>query len=111
MQFALVFVIVAAAGTACAANIPRAWPKANEYKSGDCGGPMNYEHHSPFLKDVTMDDTSHSVYLAGGTWELHSGKTENGGSCNGAWLGVSDGGCVNLDNGGQVKERIRCVSK
>ncbi|KAJ5747856.1 uncharacterized protein N7511_009552 [Penicillium nucicola] len=85
-----------------------ALPKANEYKSSDCSGALNYGHHSALLKDVTMDDTTHSVYLAGANWVGFSDKTGNGGSCSGSALTVLQGECNNLDTAHPGK-RIKCV--
>ncbi|KAI1326450.1 hypothetical protein F5Y16DRAFT_228855 [Xylariaceae sp. FL0255] len=73
-------------------------PKANEYKSGDCSGAINYSHNSFFLKDVTMDDSSHSVYLTS-TWQLVDGKTGSGGSFSGLDLvtvSYPRGACISL---------------
>ncbi|KAK5635627.1 hypothetical protein RRF57_011339 [Xylaria bambusicola] len=89
--------LIALASVATAATTARATrPKANEYKSEDCSGSVNYGHNSFLLHDVTMDDTTHSVYLTG-NWELWSGKTGNGGSCTGTKsLDVSypSGACI-----------------
>ncbi|KAI0968950.1 hypothetical protein F4678DRAFT_464141 [Xylaria arbuscula] len=75
--------MIALASVATAATTPRdTRPKANEYKSEDCSGSVSYGHNSFLLHDVTMDDTTHSVYLTG-NWELWSEKTGNGGSCTG----------------------------
>jgi hypothetical protein len=65
---------------------------------------------------VTMDDTSHSVYLTDGThsdgtarkWVGYSDKTGNGGSCKGLYLGYMGQGCVNLDTVKNV--RVKCVN-
>jgi hypothetical protein len=71
---------------------------------------MNFEHHSYFLKDVTMDDATHSVYLAGSTshpWQAWSEKTKDGGNCQGKYLGELGWECQNLDRA--FSERVRCV--
>ncbi|KAK4182564.1 small secreted protein, partial [Podospora australis] len=86
--------------------------KANEYKSGDCSGDLNFGHKSGNLGDVTMDDSTHSVYLAtqegDDTWEGWSGKTKNGGGCTGEKLGlVPHLECLNLDT--TTTQRIQCV--
>ena len=85
-------------------------PKANEYKSSDCSGPINYPHVSDALFDVTMDDSSHSVYLATccKVWHAWSSKSEDGGECRGELLGELPGECVNLDT--WAHKRIKCVS-
>lgn len=84
-------------------------PKANEYRSPDCSGPLNYGLNRATLEHVTMDDTSHSVYLAapGFSWKGYSGKDKDGGHCTGNLLGDLPDKCVNLDN--HSSERIRCV--
>lgn len=78
-------------------------PKANEYKSEDCSGDKNFSHAANGLTWVTMDDSSHCVYLANSdwktrTWQAYSEKTENGGLCYGDVLGNLDGEKHNLDN-------------
>ncbi|KAJ9212948.1 hypothetical protein DTO166G4_5452 [Paecilomyces variotii] len=100
------FVVLAA--LMAGVTVHAALPKANEYKSGDCSGPINFGHHSILLRDVTMDDTSHSVYLAGTNWVGYSDKTGNGGSCTGAALRILNGKCNNLDTA-DPGTRIRCV--
>ncbi|KAK0638939.1 small secreted protein [Cercophora newfieldiana] len=88
-----------------------AFPKANEYKSQDCSGPLNYGHHSFDLHMVTMDDSTGSVYQAGTYWYLFDGKTGNGGRCTGKLLGkVIDktSPCLSLD-GTFPGSRIRCL--
>lgn len=63
-----------------------------------------------------MDDTSKSVYVTHGArpdgvrrWFIaYSGKTSNGGSCNGDILGTSPEGCVNL-NTAFPGRRIKCL--
>ncbi|KAK5937335.1 hypothetical protein PMZ80_010341 [Knufia obscura] len=79
-------------------------PKANEYRDGDCS-ELNYGHHASNLIDVTMDDTSNSVYLAGAQWLAFSEKTGDGGSCYGDVLPAVVAGCNNLDR----ERRIWCV--
>ncbi|KAL1863176.1 hypothetical protein Plec18170_000006 [Paecilomyces lecythidis] len=105
MHFSTFFV---SAALVASATVQAALPKANEYKSTDCSGPINFGHHSAFLRDVTMDDTSHSVYLAGANWVGFSDKTKNGGSCSGTALTVLDGQCNNLDTAHPGK-RVKCV--
>ncbi|KAI9739298.1 MAG: hypothetical protein M1834_007511 [Cirrosporium novae-zelandiae] len=69
--------------------------KANEYNSENCSGPINYGHHSTLLHCVTMDETSHSVYLAGGT--AHAYTDQSCGAHGGSNIGALPRGCVNLD--------------
>ncbi|CAG1982744.1 unnamed protein product [Fusarium graminearum] len=91
--------------------VSAALPKANEYKSHDCSGDLNYGHHAFDLHMVTMDDSSHSVYQAGTGWYLFDGKTGNGGRCEGEILGTVISGtsnCLDLDNTFPGK-RIRCL--
>ncbi|KAF0324786.1 hypothetical protein K4K61_005540 [Colletotrichum sp. SAR11_59] len=106
--------IIATLVLGLAATVSAANNKANEYKSGDCSGSLNYGHTGVKLATVTMDDSSHSVYLATGAtygpWLAYEGKTSNGGSCTGAYLGDLPGECVNLDNHFSGR-RIRCVAK
>ncbi|KAK3315744.1 hypothetical protein B0H66DRAFT_270310 [Apodospora peruviana] len=88
--------------------------KANEYQSGDCGGGLNFGHASFKLDDVTMDDSTHSVYLSTmskkDTWRAFSGKTSNGGGCTGEDLGlVPKLECLNLDTTYGEGKRIKCV--
>lgn len=74
-------------------------------------GDLNYGHHAFDLHEVTMDDSSHSVYQAGTNWYLFSGKTRDGGACEGkllAQVSSDTPACLNLDtavNG----YRIRCL--
>ncbi|KAK0707708.1 small secreted protein [Lasiosphaeris hirsuta] len=100
-------VMLAATGLGSAAL-----PKANEYKTGDCSGSLNYGHHSFDLHAVTMDDTSNSVYQDGTRWYLFDGKTSNGGTCKGKFLGQiradALGRCINL-NDTVPGSRIRCL--
>ncbi|KAF4333205.1 small secreted [Fusarium beomiforme] len=90
-------------------------PKANEYTDHACSN-FNYGHHRQDLTDVTMDDTTHSVYLNGGNgfwtgtkyeWRGYSEKSN--GKCSGKKLGSlpSGGDCVNLD--AHFPQRIKCV--
>ncbi|KAI3319832.1 hypothetical protein HD806DRAFT_508076 [Xylariaceae sp. AK1471] len=94
----------------------RALPKANEYKSGDCSGDLNFGHHSGFLFEVTMDDTTNSVFLSG-QWDAFEGKSGDGGTCTGLWLGDigKGGGCKNLNDDFDGKRkagaRVRCVRR
>ncbi|EGU75777.1 hypothetical protein FOXB_13689 [Fusarium oxysporum f. sp. conglutinans Fo5176] len=104
---------VATSANAAALN-PRATRKANEFVSDNCAqGTASYEHNSGFINDVTMDDTSNSVYFAAGPWFYYDGKTENGGSCTGnllgSWANDNDHPCVNLNQRGGDSRRIRCV--
>lgn len=73
-------------------------------------GTLNYGHHSSGLIDVTMDDTSHSVYLAGGDWSGFSEKTSDGGSCYGDFIRLY-GACNALDQTVGGSNRIKCVRK
>ena len=68
---------------------------------------MNYEHHSAFLNHVTMDDTTHSVYITG-NFIGYTGKTGNGGSCTGEALIIMNHACNNLDTVYPGK-RIKCL--
>ncbi|KAH6891533.1 hypothetical protein B0T10DRAFT_560775 [Thelonectria olida] len=94
-----------------------ALPKANEYTDHACTN-FNYGHHSQYLTDVFMDETTHSVYLNGGygfwtgtqyEWLAYSEKGSDGVTCRGEFLGrlPSDGDCVNLD--AHFSKRINCV--
>ncbi|KAI1760519.1 hypothetical protein GGR53DRAFT_78540 [Hypoxylon sp. FL1150] len=87
-------------------------PKANEYKSADCSGDKNFSHAANGLTWVTMDDSSHCVYLANQdwshrTWQAYSDKTSNGGLCWGDVLGNLDGEEHNLDT--TYSKRIKCL--
>ncbi|GAD94196.1 small secreted protein [Paecilomyces variotii No. 5] len=104
MHFSTFFV---SAALVASTTVQAAVPKANEYKSTDCSGPINYGHHALELGDVTMDDTSHSVYLAGASWIGYSDKTGNGGSCTGTALGLMAQQCNDLDT--VYPERVKCV--
>jgi hypothetical protein len=118
MQFLTFASIMAAtASLASAATMDaRALPKANEYKSGDCSGDLNFGHHSGFLFEVTMDDTSNSVYLSG-QWDAFEEKSSDGGTCTGLWLGDigQGGGCKNLNDDFDGKKisgaRVRCLRR
>ncbi|KAI0126799.1 small secreted protein [Xylariales sp. AK1849] len=89
--------------------------KANEYKDSACTD-ASYTHTGQLVQ-VTMDDTSHSVYTATSAddylkWQAFDGKTSDGGECSGDLLGDLGGPtkpCTDLDNyfPGQ---RIRCIS-
>lgn len=48
-------------------------------------GPLNYGHVGASLSHVTMDDSTHSVYLASPVyqWWAYDGKTKDGGKCTG----------------------------
>ncbi|KAK2004372.1 hypothetical protein LX36DRAFT_431525 [Colletotrichum falcatum] len=114
--FVLNAILALGATTAVSGSViaPRANRKANEFSSGNCAqGTASYEHESNFNVDVTMDDTSHSVYFASGPWFYYSGKTGNGGSCTGdllgSWANDEANPCVNLDSRGADGRRIRCV--
>ena len=52
-----------------------------------------------------MDDTTHSVYLAGGQWAGYSQKGSGG--CSGDMLGTMKGECNNLDT--DMAQRVACV--
>jgi hypothetical protein len=78
---------------------------------------FNYGHHQQHLSTVTMDETTHSVYLNGGNgfwtgtkyfWLGFSEKGDDG-QCRGEQLGQlpSDGDCVNLD--AHFSQRINCL--
>ncbi|KAK3392229.1 hypothetical protein B0T20DRAFT_51236 [Sordaria brevicollis] len=108
MKFSLLAFAVASASMVSATN-----PKANEYKDGNCK-TYNYGHARSGLGVVTMDDTSHSVYItnSGPSWYAYSdkvGKTDSGGACTGEKLGHLPNGCHNLDT--KFKKRIRCVRR
>ena len=66
-------------------------------------------HHSLSLAVVNMDPSSHSVYLAGGTWSGYTEYSPNtsGDGCTGDNLGPLPGGCSDLDT---PAGRINCVS-
>ncbi|OTA62892.1 hypothetical protein K449DRAFT_382191 [Hypoxylon sp. EC38] len=92
-------------------NVLATNPKANEYKSADCSGDKNYSHAKYGLTFVTMDDSSHCVYLANDwdkrTWQAYSEKTYNGGACWGEVLGNLNGKSHNLDT--TYPKRIKCL--
>ncbi|KAF5719717.1 small secreted protein [Fusarium mundagurra] len=109
MKFAQVLIALMA-NTVIATN-----PKANEYTDSACS-KFNYGHHSQDLTDVTMDDTTNSVYLNGGNgfwtgtqyeWSGYSEKSN--GQCSGQKLGSlpSRGDCVDLNF--HFRQRIKCV--
>ena len=87
--------------------------KQENLLSRSSSGSLAYGHHNINLGDVTMDDNTHSVYLATETpwtiWYAYSDKTGNGGHCTGALLGNFEGGggCHNLDS--SLSSRIRCM--
>lgn len=62
-----------------------------------------------YMDEVTMDDTTNSVYMSGTRWGWvgFDGKTGNGGRCTGKSLGRMTQGCNKLQKG---DSRIRCVS-
>ncbi|KAH7198393.1 uncharacterized protein B0J16DRAFT_367484 [Fusarium flagelliforme] len=102
------------ASVSATAISPRALRKANEFVSENCAqGTASYEHHGNFNIDVTMDDTSNSVYLASGPWYFYGGKSSNGGLCTGdvlgSWENDTDNPCVNLNRRGDDGRRIQCV--
>ncbi|KAK4198332.1 hypothetical protein QBC40DRAFT_266875 [Triangularia verruculosa] len=116
MQIKTFFALLTAVTAASAATRP----KANEYTDTNCQN-WNYGHNSFELGDVTMDDTSNSVYITHGQrpdgvrrWFFaYDGKTGNGGSCTGNRLttsssSVAPSGCVNL-NTAYPGKRIRCL--
>jgi hypothetical protein len=76
-------------------------------------GTASYEHQSNYNVDVTMDDTSNSVYFASGPWYYYSGKSGNGGACTGdvlgSWNNDNSHPCVNLNSRSGDSRRIRCV--
>ncbi|KAI8635269.1 hypothetical protein F5Y19DRAFT_407185 [Xylariaceae sp. FL1651] len=108
----IISIIMVIASVAGAAVVERALPKANEYISGDCSGSINYGHHSAGLNDVTMDHTTHSVYL-NGKWSLWDQNSGNGGSCTGSQIGSVDypkGACITTDAKSWHKNKpIKCV--
>ncbi|MDI1486314.1 MAG: hypothetical protein OHK93_005541 [Ramalina farinacea] len=112
--FTLATLLVAGSATALAGPLEtRTNPKANEYGSPDCSGPINFGHASAFLPDtISMDTSSHSVYLAGATWHAWTGGNgnTNGDPCSGDDLGALPGECNNLDTAFQG-ERIACLSR
>ncbi|KFY43726.1 hypothetical protein V495_03822 [Pseudogymnoascus sp. VKM F-4514 (FW-929)] len=90
----------------------KATPTNHFFSRNSAPGTGSYEHHAIGLYDVTMDDTSHSVYLAAGPWNYYSDKTGNGGSCSGDFIGRWDDEshpCVDLDAAGFNGRRIKCV--
>ncbi|KAF3763432.1 hypothetical protein M406DRAFT_262231 [Cryphonectria parasitica EP155] len=104
----------AAVGVSASAITPRANRKANEFSSDNCAqGTASYEHESNYNVDVTMDDSSHSVYFASGPWFYYSEKTGDGASCAGDllgnWANDNDHPCVNLDQRDGDSRRIKCV--
>ena len=46
------------------------------------GRDINFPHRRPFLGHVTMDDSSHSIYLTR-LFAAFGNKTEDGGFCTG----------------------------
>ncbi|KAJ5773222.1 hypothetical protein N7457_008118 [Penicillium paradoxum] len=100
---------VIATALIAATSVQAAWPKANEYRSTNCGGSLNYGHHSLTLTDVTMDDTTGSVYLSGAHWMGYSDKTSNGGKCSGSALGVMNDKCNALNS--KFSRRVKCVRR
>ncbi|KAH9897597.1 hypothetical protein F4778DRAFT_783176 [Xylariomycetidae sp. FL2044] len=111
MQLSTSVIVALFAGLSAAAL-----PKANEYKSDDCSGDINYHHHgdSDDNQVVGMDDTTHSVYLAGqdstkGWFGYSGGKTQSSGNyCTGEKLGQMHGKCNNLDT--SFGSRVKCVA-
>ncbi|KAF2429817.1 hypothetical protein EJ08DRAFT_698077 [Tothia fuscella] len=99
-----IFLIGGALGT------PQALPKANEYRSGDCSGKMNHEHHGLTVNIVDTDDTSNSVYLAAKQWYGFTGKRAGGTfgeHCTGDNIITMHGECNSLNTPGG---RVRCVA-
>ncbi|KAI4870397.1 hypothetical protein F4820DRAFT_254688 [Hypoxylon rubiginosum] len=95
-----------------AAGVAATNPKANEYKSEDCSGDKNFSHAANGLTWVTMDDSSHCVYLANQdwdtrTWQAYSEKTADDGLCWGDVLGNLGGEEHNLDR--TYGKRIKCL--
>ncbi|KAI1083386.1 hypothetical protein F5B20DRAFT_577066 [Whalleya microplaca] len=87
-------------------------PKADEYPTADCSGEKDYPHSNYGLTYVTMNETTHCVYLASKdwskrTWQAYSKKTYNGGACWGDVLGNLKGGTNNLDT--TFTKRINCL--
>lgn len=56
---------------------------------------------------MTVDDTTNSVYITR-NFIGYSGKTSNGGSCNGDLLVVMRQGCNNI-NTISAGKRVKCV--
>lgn len=86
--------------------------KANEYKTYDCSGDSNYPHRGSV--EVTMDDSSHSVYLAVPgddqyVWQAFEGKTMNNGACTGHVLGNLTTGADACNNLHKFGTKIKCV--
>ncbi|KAJ4246000.1 hypothetical protein NW762_013744 [Fusarium torreyae] len=101
------------ATTASAAALePRTNRKADEYRGQNCEkDTYNYGHTSNWINEVTMDDTTNSVYFAMGPWFYYSEKTESG-VCSGQLLGSwndPNNPCVNLNNRPGDSRRIKCV--
>nr|CAC28780.2 hypothetical protein [Neurospora crassa] len=113
MQFIATLLVIAASVPFTSA-LTR--PKANEYKDTDCKN-WNYGHNSFLFYDVTMDDTTNSVYLADGYgldsktrgWCGYSEKSKDGGVCQGVNLGRMPEGCVNINEVAKLVGRVKCV--
>ncbi|KAJ5539450.1 small secreted protein [Penicillium frequentans] len=106
MQYNLILALAASVGLVSAAL-----PKANEYKSLDCSGDLNFGHNAFDLHMVTMDDSTHSVYQAGTAWYLFDGKASDGGRCTGNFLGQVNAdtpACLLVDRT-STGQRIRCL--
>ncbi|KAI1084325.1 small secreted protein [Whalleya microplaca] len=93
--------------------------KADEYASADCNY-ITYAHSCFVTRDITMDDKTHSVYLATQDddeqkWQGYTGKTKNGGACTGDFLGdMPVRGCNPLDytfKKDGAWTRVRCVRR
>ncbi|KAK3351706.1 hypothetical protein B0H65DRAFT_419744 [Neurospora tetraspora] len=117
MQFSIATLLAIAAAapfTSAAGLLTR--PKANEYKDTNCKD-WNYGHNSFLLYDVTMDDTTNSVYLTNGYsvdgkskgWYGYSEKSKDGGLCKGVNLGRMPEGCVNINEVAKLVGRVKCV--
>ncbi|KAK3493975.1 hypothetical protein B0T13DRAFT_513239 [Neurospora crassa] len=110
MQFSIATLLAIAASVPFTSALTR--PKANEYKDTDC-----YGHNYFLLYNVTMDDTTNSVYLADGYgldsktrgWYGYSEKSKDGDVCQGVNLGRMPEGCVNINEVAKPVGRVKCV--
>ncbi|GAB7350698.1 hypothetical protein MBLNU459_g1257t1 [Dothideomycetes sp. NU459] len=105
------FTFHALCALAAASYVTATADKANEYKTHDCSGNINFGHH-PLggLGDVTMDITSNSVYVAFGQdakADAYPANTGNGGTCTGSKLGSMHGACNDLFQFGTKTECLR----
>ncbi|KAI1322501.1 hypothetical protein F5Y16DRAFT_404366 [Xylariaceae sp. FL0255] len=104
--------IIMLAIPAIAARVTKraASPSVAEYVSSNCSGSASFYHTEPYLGDVDLDNSSHSVYLTG-TWKLFDEK--DAGNCNGiaiATVSYPSGACISLSAElGHENLPIRCV--